>query len=95
MKPLSLLIEILIILGVMIRNIEAEKHNKKQKERNVTTQVSVNEVKRFLSHILERRKLIKVIYQRENALGKKKIQRKLRIRGIQNKDLSKRNKNCK
>ncbi|XP_042836862.1 protein sel-1 homolog 2 isoform X3 [Panthera onca] len=93
MKPLSLLIEILIILGVMIRNIEAEKHNKKQKERNVTTQVSVNEVKRFLSHILERRKLIKVIYQRENALGKKKIQRKLRIRGIQNKDLSKRNKN--
>ncbi|XP_047709153.1 protein sel-1 homolog 2 isoform X3 [Prionailurus viverrinus] len=93
MKPLSLLIEILIILGVIIKNIEAEKHNKKQKERNVTTQVSVNEVKRFLSHILERRKLIKVIYQRENALGKKKIQRKLRIRGIQNKDLSKRNKN--
>uniref|UniRef100_A0ABI7XI23 SEL1L2 adaptor subunit of ERAD E3 ligase n=1 Tax=Felis catus TaxID=9685 RepID=A0ABI7XI23_FELCA len=93
MKPLSLLIEILIILGVIIKNIEAEKHNKKQKERNVTTQVSVNEVKRLLSHILERRKLIKVIYQRENALGKKKIQRKLRIRGIQNKDLSKRNKN--
>ncbi|XP_058540822.1 protein sel-1 homolog 2 isoform X3 [Neofelis nebulosa] len=93
MKPLSLLIEILIILGVMIKNIEAEKHNKKQKERSVATQVSVNEVKRFLSHILERRKLIKVIYQRENALGKKKIQRKLRIRGIQNKDLSKRNKN--
>ncbi|XP_004412917.1 PREDICTED: protein sel-1 homolog 2 [Odobenus rosmarus divergens] len=93
MKPLSLLIEILIILGVIIKNIEAEKHSKKQTDRNATTQVSVNELKQFLSHILERRKLIKVIYQRENALGKKKIQRKLRIKGIQNKDLSKRNKN--
>ncbi|XP_027476412.1 protein sel-1 homolog 2 isoform X7 [Zalophus californianus] len=93
MKPLSLLIEILIILGVIIKNIEAEKHSKKQTERNATTQVSANELKQFLSHILERRKLIKVIYQRENALGKKKIQRKLRIKGIQNKDLSKRNKN--
>ncbi|XP_029773186.1 protein sel-1 homolog 2 isoform X4 [Suricata suricatta] len=93
MKPLSLLIEILIILGVIIKNIEAERHNKKQKGRNVTTQVSVNEVKQFLSHILERRKLLKVIYQRENALVKRKIQRKLRIKGIQNKDLSKRNKN--
>ncbi|XP_045837148.1 protein sel-1 homolog 2 isoform X2 [Meles meles] len=57
------------------------------------TQVSVNELKQFLSHILERRKLIKVIYQRENALGKKKIQRKLRIKGIQNKDISKRSTN--
>ncbi|XP_072656128.1 protein sel-1 homolog 2 isoform X5 [Canis lupus baileyi] len=148
MKPLSLLMEILVILEVIIKNIEAEKHNRKQKERNVTTQshrererqrhrqrekqapctgsptwdsilglqdrtlgqrqapnrratqgslkflnqVSVNEIKQFLSHILERRKLIKVIYQRENAVGKKKIQRKLRIKGIQNKDLSKRNK---
>lgn len=56
----------------------------------------MNEIKQFLSHILERRKLIKVIYQRENAVGKKKIQRKLRIKGIQNKDLSKRNKtHCK
>nr|XP_023481869.1 protein sel-1 homolog 2 isoform X3 [Equus caballus] len=92
MKPLSLLIEILIILGVTIKNIEAEKHNKNQKERNVTTQVSMNEIKQFLSHTLEQRKLNKVINKRETLLGKKKNQRKLRIKGIQNKDLLKRNK---
>ncbi|XP_008055310.1 protein sel-1 homolog 2 [Carlito syrichta] len=92
MKPLSLLIEILIILGVTIKTIEAEKH-KRQKERNVTTQVSVNEIKQFLSHILEQRKSSKVIRNRENLLEKKKNQHKIRIKGIQNKHLLKRNKN--
>nr|XP_026253440.1 protein sel-1 homolog 2 isoform X2 [Urocitellus parryii] len=93
MKPLTLLIEILIILGVTIKNIEAEKHNKRQKETNVTTQVSVNEVKQYLSHILERRRSRKVINKRENLLGKKKKQHKLKMKGIQNKDFLKRNKN--
>ncbi|XP_054579901.1 protein sel-1 homolog 2 isoform X4 [Eptesicus fuscus] len=93
MKLLSLLIEILIILGVTIKHIEAERHNKKQKQRNVTTQISVNKIKQFLSYILERRKLIKVINKRENLLEKKKNQHKLRIKGIRNKDISKRNKN--
>ncbi|XP_076971242.1 protein sel-1 homolog 2 isoform X4 [Tamandua tetradactyla] len=93
MKPLYLLIEILIILGVTIKNIDAEELNKKLKERNVTTQVSVNEIKRFLSHVLERRKLVKVINKKENFLEKKKSQSKRRIKGIQNKGLLKRNKN--
>ncbi|KAI6055824.1 SEL1L2 [Marmota monax] len=93
MKPLTLLIEILIILGVTIKNIEAEKHNKRQKETNITTQVSVNEVKQYLSHILERRRSRKVINKRENLLGKKKKQHKLKMKGIQNKDFLKRNKN--
>ncbi|KAM9589388.1 protein sel-1 homolog 2 isoform 2-T2 [Trichechus inunguis] len=92
MKPLSLLIEILI-LGVTIKNIEAEKHHKKQKERNVTTQVSVNEIKQLLSHILEQRKLSKIINERKNLLEKKKNQSQIRIRGIQNKNLLKRHKN--
>ncbi|CAK6447416.1 unnamed protein product [Pipistrellus nathusii] len=93
MKLLSLLIEILIILGITIKYIEAERHNKKQKQRNVTTQISVNKIKQFLSYILERRKLVKVINKRENLLEKKKNQHKLRIKGIRNKDISKRNKN--
>nr|KAF6472432.1 SEL1L2 adaptor subunit of ERAD E3 ligase [Molossus molossus] len=93
MKLLSLLIETLIILGVTIKNIEAERHNKKQKQRNVTIQISVNEIKQFLSHILERRKLVKVMNKRENLLEKKKSQHKLRIKGIQNKDLPKRSQN--
>ncbi|XP_006723711.1 protein sel-1 homolog 2 isoform X2 [Homo sapiens] len=93
MKPLSLLIEILIILGVTIKTIKAEEHNKRQKERNVTTQVSVNEIKQYLSHILEQRTSSNVINKRENLLEKKKNQRKIRIKGIQNKDILKRNKN--
>ncbi|XP_004687216.1 PREDICTED: protein sel-1 homolog 2 [Condylura cristata] len=92
MKPLCLLIEILIILGVTMKSIEAEKHSKKQKERNVTTQVPVNEMKQLLSHVLERRKLSKAINKRENLLEKRN-QHKLRIKGIQYKDFSKRNKN--
>nr|KAF6472436.1 SEL1L2 adaptor subunit of ERAD E3 ligase [Molossus molossus] len=75
------------------RDIEAERHNKKQKQRNVTIQISVNEIKQFLSHILERRKLVKVMNKRENLLEKKKSQHKLRIKGIQNKDLPKRSQN--
>uniref|UniRef100_A0A8C5VEN8 SEL1L2 adaptor subunit of SYVN1 ubiquitin ligase n=1 Tax=Microcebus murinus TaxID=30608 RepID=A0A8C5VEN8_MICMU len=93
MKPLSLLIEILIILGVTIKTLEAEKHTERQKERNVTTQVSVNQTQQLLSHILERRKLSKVISKRENLLDKKKNLHKIRIKGIQNKDLLKRSKN--
>ncbi|XP_055229513.1 protein sel-1 homolog 2 isoform X4 [Gorilla gorilla gorilla] len=93
MKPLSLLIEILIILGVTIKTIKAEEHNKRQKERNVTTQVSVNEIKQYLSHILEQRTSSNVINKRENLLEKKKNQRKIRIKGIQNKDILKRSKN--
>ncbi|XP_029075123.1 protein sel-1 homolog 2 isoform X2 [Monodon monoceros] len=93
MKPLSLLIEILIILGVTIKTIEAEKHNKKQKERNVTTQVSVSEIKQYLSNILEQKKSINVINKKENLLEKKKNQHKLRIKGIRNKHLWKRSKN--
>ncbi|XP_037350355.1 protein sel-1 homolog 2 isoform X7 [Talpa occidentalis] len=92
MKPLCLLTEILIILGVTMKSIEAEKQGKKQKERNVTTQVPVNELKQFLSQVLERRTLNKVINKRENLLEKRN-QHKLRIKGIQNKDVSKRNKN--
>ncbi|PNI62607.1 SEL1L2 isoform 5 [Pan troglodytes] len=93
MKPLSLLIGILIILGVTIKTIKAEEHNKRQKERNVTTQVSVNEIKQYLSHILEQRTSSNVINKRENLLEKKKNQRKIRIKGFQNKDILKRNKN--
>ncbi|XP_020137471.2 protein sel-1 homolog 2 isoform X3 [Microcebus murinus] len=93
MKPLSLLIEILIILGVTIKTLEAEKRTERQKERNVTTQVSVNQTQQLLSHILERRKLSKVISKRENLLDKKKNLHKIRIKGIQNKDLLKRSKN--
>uniref|UniRef100_A0A8C9DDD6 SEL1L2 adaptor subunit of SYVN1 ubiquitin ligase n=1 Tax=Prolemur simus TaxID=1328070 RepID=A0A8C9DDD6_PROSS len=93
MKPLSLLIEILIILGVTIKTIEAEKHHERRKERNVTTQVSVNQTQQFLSHILERRKLSDVISKRENFLDKKKNHHKIRIKGIQNKDFLKRSKN--
>ncbi|KAL2764017.1 protein sel-1-like protein 2 isoform 1 precursor [Daubentonia madagascariensis] len=93
MKPLSLLIEILIILGVTIKTIKAEKHNERQKERNVTTQVSVNQTQQFLSHILEQKKLSEVINKRENLLEKKKNHHKIRIKGIQNKDLLKRSKN--
>ncbi|XP_054398014.2 protein sel-1 homolog 2 isoform X10 [Pongo abelii] len=91
MKPLSLLIEILIILGVTIKTIKAEEHSKRQKERNVTTQVSVNEIKQYLSHILEQRTSSSVINKRENL--EKENQRKIRIKGIQNKDILKRNKN--
>ncbi|MBZ3886277.1 Protein sel-1-like protein 2, partial [Sciurus carolinensis] len=54
---------------------------------------SVNEVKQFLSHILERRRSSKVINKRENLLGKKKKQHKLKMKGILNKDLLERNKN--
>ncbi|KAG8519848.1 LOW QUALITY PROTEIN: Protein sel-1-2, partial [Galemys pyrenaicus] len=54
--------------------------------------VPVNEMKQFLSHVLERRKLSKVINKRENLLEKRN-QHKLRIKGIQYKDLPKRNKN--
>ncbi|XP_069352219.1 protein sel-1 homolog 2 isoform X2 [Eulemur rufifrons] len=93
MKPLSLLIEILIILGVTIKTIEAEKHDERRKERNVTTQVSVNQTQQFLSHILERRKLSEVISKREHFLDKKKNHHKIRIKGIQNKDLLKRSEN--
>ncbi|KAM9682032.1 protein sel-1 homolog 2 isoform 2-T2 [Dama dama] len=92
MKPLFLLIEILLILGVTIKTIEAEKHSKKQKGRNVTTQVSVNKVKQDLSNILEQGKPINVISKKENLLENKKNQHKLRRKGIRNKDLWKRNK---
>ncbi|XP_020933909.1 protein sel-1 homolog 2 [Sus scrofa] len=71
---------------------EAERHNKDQKERNITTQVSVKQVKHFLSNILERKKSINVIKKKENLL-EEKSQHTLRIRGIRNKDLWKRNKN--
>uniref|UniRef100_A0A2I3HAW0 SEL1L2 adaptor subunit of SYVN1 ubiquitin ligase n=1 Tax=Nomascus leucogenys TaxID=61853 RepID=A0A2I3HAW0_NOMLE len=93
MNRLSLLIEILIILGVTIETIKAEEHNKRQKERNITTQVSVNEIKQYLSHILEQRTSSNVINKRENLLEKKKNQRKIRTKGIQKKDILKRNKN--
>ncbi|XP_016067421.1 PREDICTED: protein sel-1 homolog 2 [Miniopterus natalensis] len=76
-----------------IVDIEAERHNKKQKQRNVTTKIPVNEISQFLSYILERRKLVKIINKRENLLEKKKNQHKLRIKGIQNKDLLKSNQN--
>ncbi|XP_054324180.1 protein sel-1 homolog 2 isoform X5 [Pongo pygmaeus] len=75
----------------LINTIKAEEHSKRQKERNVTTQVSVNEIKQYLSHILEQRTSSSVINKRENL--EKKNQRKIRIKGIQNKDILKRNKN--
>ncbi|XP_035158746.1 protein sel-1 homolog 2 isoform X16 [Callithrix jacchus] len=93
MKPLSLLIGILIILGATIKTIKAEKHNKRQKERNVTTQVSGNKIKQYLSHILEQRTSSNIINKRENLLEKKKNQHKITIKEIQNKDILKRNKN--
>uniref|UniRef100_A0A8C3WN89 SEL1L2 adaptor subunit of SYVN1 ubiquitin ligase n=1 Tax=Catagonus wagneri TaxID=51154 RepID=A0A8C3WN89_9CETA len=92
MKPWSLLIEILVILVVTITNIEAEKHNKNEKERNITTQVSVKQVKHFLSNMLEQKKSINVVKKKENLLEEKN-QHKLRMRGIRNKDLWKINKN--
>lgn len=56
----------------------------------------MNEIKRFLSHILERRNLVKVINKRESVFEKKKNQRKLRIKEVRNKDFLKRNQNyCK
>ncbi|XP_012659563.1 protein sel-1 homolog 2 [Otolemur garnettii] len=93
MKPLSMLIEILIILGITIKTIEAEKHKERQKDINVTTQVLVNRTQQFLSHTLEQRKLNRVISRRENLLEKKKNRHKVRTKGIQNKDLLKRSKN--
>ncbi|XP_033041460.1 protein sel-1 homolog 2 isoform X3 [Trachypithecus francoisi] len=54
--------------------------------------VSVNEIKQYLSHILEQRTSSNVINKRENLLEKKKNQHKIRIKGIQNKDIL-RNKN--
>ncbi|XP_035158741.1 protein sel-1 homolog 2 isoform X12 [Callithrix jacchus] len=73
--------------------IKAEKHNKRQKERNVTTQVSGNKIKQYLSHILEQRTSSNIINKRENLLEKKKNQHKITIKEIQNKDILKRNKN--
>uniref|UniRef100_A0A8C8UKT5 Sel-1 suppressor of lin-12-like 2 (C. elegans) n=2 Tax=Peromyscus maniculatus bairdii TaxID=230844 RepID=A0A8C8UKT5_PERMB len=93
MKPMALLVEILIIIEVTTKNTEAERHNKKQKEMNVTTQVSVSKVKQFLSNLLEQGKSSKITNKRENPLEKKKNQHKLKIKGIQNKDLLKRNQN--
>ncbi|XP_010632404.1 protein sel-1 homolog 2 isoform X2 [Fukomys damarensis] len=92
MKLLNWLIEILIILGITIKSVEAEKHTKRQKETNVTTQVSVNEDKQFVSHMLEQKKSGEVINARENLLERKK-QHKLKIQGIENRDLPKRNTN--
>nr|XP_024648566.1 protein sel-1 homolog 2 [Macaca nemestrina] len=54
--------------------------------------VSANEIKQYLPHILEQRTSSNVINKRENLLEKKKNQRKIRIKGIQNKDIL-RNKN--
>ncbi|KAM5245544.1 protein sel-1 homolog 2 [Ctenodactylus gundi] len=90
MKILTLLLEILIILGVTMKNIKAEKHHQRQKETNVTPQVSMNEVQHLLSHTLEQRKLSDVTNSTENLLEKKK-QHEAKLRGIQNKDLPKRN----
>uniref|UniRef100_A0A2K6E8X5 SEL1L2 adaptor subunit of SYVN1 ubiquitin ligase n=1 Tax=Macaca nemestrina TaxID=9545 RepID=A0A2K6E8X5_MACNE len=86
-SPIRLTFEALVV-----QSIRAEKHNKRQKERNVTTQVSANEIKQYLPHILEQRTSSNVINKRENLLEKKKNQRKIRIKGIQNKDIL-RNKN--
>ncbi|KAI4575282.1 hypothetical protein MJG53_011485, partial [Ovis ammon polii x Ovis aries] len=55
-------------------------------------QASVNNVKRYLSNVLEQRKPINVISKKENLLENKKNHHKLRRKGIQNKDLWKRNK---
>ncbi|XP_038960957.1 protein sel-1 homolog 2 isoform X1 [Rattus norvegicus] len=93
MNPLALLVEILIIIEVTTKNSEAERYNRKQKEVNVTTQVSVSKVKQFLSHLLEQGKANKIANKRENPLEKKKHQHKLKIKGIQNKNLLKRNQN--
>uniref|UniRef100_A0A2K5YLQ6 SEL1L2 adaptor subunit of SYVN1 ubiquitin ligase n=1 Tax=Mandrillus leucophaeus TaxID=9568 RepID=A0A2K5YLQ6_MANLE len=86
-SPIRLTFEALVV-----QSIRAEKHNKRQKERNVTTQVSANEIKQYLPHTLEQRTSSNVINKRENLLEKKKNQRKIRIKGIQNKDIL-RNKN--
>nr|XP_034351303.1 protein sel-1 homolog 2 isoform X2 [Arvicanthis niloticus] len=93
MNPLALLVEILIIIEVTTKNTEAERYNKKQKEVNVTTQVSVSKVKQFLSNLLEQVNANKITNKRENSLGKKKHQLKLKIKGIQNKNLLKKNQN--
>ncbi|XP_058535453.1 protein sel-1 homolog 2 isoform X2 [Ochotona princeps] len=74
-------------------DIGAERYNKRQKERNITTQVSMNEIKPFLSSKLERKKLSKLTSKREYILEKKKNQHKIRIKGIKNENLWKRNKN--
>ena len=56
----------------------------------------MNKVKQYLTNILEQRKPINVISKKENLLENKKNHHKLRRKGIQNKDLWKRNKDhCK
>lgn len=58
-------------------------------------QVSMDEDKQVLSHILEQRKSSEIINTKENLLEKKK-QHKVKIKRIENRDLQERNTNhCK
>uniref|UniRef100_F1LPE2 SEL1L2 adaptor subunit of SYVN1 ubiquitin ligase n=2 Tax=Rattus norvegicus TaxID=10116 RepID=F1LPE2_RAT len=91
--PLYLISVPIYLIALYITDSEAERYNRKQKEVNVTTQVSVSKVKQFLSHLLEQGKANKIANKRENPLEKKKHQHKLKIKGIQNKNLLKRNQN--
>jgi SEL1 protein len=53
----------------------------------------VSKVKQFLLYLLEQGNANKITNKRENPLEKKKHQHKLKIKGIQNKNLLKRNQN--
>ncbi|XP_036607456.1 protein sel-1 homolog 2 isoform X2 [Trichosurus vulpecula] len=82
MKLLFLLIELWMILEVTVKNTEAVKHHKKHKERNITKQLSIKD-RRILAQILERRKLLKIINQKENDFVNRKTQSKGKKKGTQ------------
>ncbi|XP_042637662.1 protein sel-1 homolog 2 [Orycteropus afer afer] len=83
-----------VVFEIMKReDNEICKSKGKEIGKNLSYLVSVNEIKQLLSRLLEERKLSKVISKRENILEKKKNQSKIRIRGIQNKNLLMINKN--
>ncbi|XP_038607460.1 protein sel-1 homolog 2 isoform X2 [Tachyglossus aculeatus] len=87
MKLLLSFMRMWMVLGFMVEITETEKL-KNQRERNITKQVSLSEIKRYLSYKLERRKLFKIINQkmanqRRSGLRSKESQSKAKKRGNQ------------
>ncbi|XP_007670301.1 protein sel-1 homolog 2 isoform X6 [Ornithorhynchus anatinus] len=75
MKLLLSLMGTWMILGFMVESTKIKKL-KNHREKNITKQASLNEIKRFLSYKLERRKLFKIINQKRSGLRSKKSQSK-------------------
>ncbi|XP_023350644.1 protein sel-1 homolog 2 [Sarcophilus harrisii] len=90
MKLLFLLIEMWMILEVTIKNTEAEKYHKKHKERNISREFPLKE-KSVVSRASERRKLVKLINQKENGLISRNNQSKRKKKGTQDTYFSKTN----